>query len=107
MERILIVDDIVDTAGTLINGIKVLKESGAKEIYIASTHALLSGEAVQRLQTSPITKIFFTDSLQIPPEKVIDKMEILSVSGLLADAIRRIHEERSISDLFPLKGPLL
>lgn len=105
--NVLIVDDIVDTAGTLISGIKVLKESGAKEIYIASTHALLSGEAIQRLQTSPITKIFFTDSLQIPPEKVIDKMEILSVSGLLADAIRRIHEERSISDLFPLKGPLL
>lgn len=106
-KNVLIVDDIVDTAGTLINGIKVLKENGAQEIYIASTHALLSGEAVHRLQTSPITKIFFTDSLQIPPEKVTDNMEILSVSGLLADAIRRIHEERSISDLFPLKGPLL
>ncbi len=106
-KNILIVDDIVDTAGTLINGIKILKESGAKDIYVASTHALLSGEAVHRLQTSPITKIFFTDSLQIPPEKVIDKMEILSVSGLLAEAITRIHEERSISDLFPLKGPLL
>ncbi|NIA30729.1 MAG: ribose-phosphate diphosphokinase, partial [Actinobacteria bacterium] len=61
-KNVLIVDDIVDTAGTLINGIKVLKESGAKDIYVASTHALLSGEAVHKLQTSPITKIFFTDS---------------------------------------------
>jgi len=106
-KNILLVDDLVDTAGTLVKGAQVLKENGAENIYVACTHAILSGCADQALQATTITKVFFSDSLKIDSECLIDKMEILSVSGLLADAIRRIHEERSISDLFPEKGPIL
>ncbi len=106
-KNILLVDDLVDTAGTLAKGSQVLKENGAKDVFVACTHALLSGCAEQTLQAAPITKLFFSDSLRIAGDCLTDRMEILTVSGLLADAIRRIHEERSISDLFPEKGPIL
>jgi ribose-phosphate pyrophosphokinase len=105
-KNVLVVDDLVDTAGTLINGVNVLKAQGAKDVYVASTHAILSGEAVSKIQDSPITKIYFTDSVVVPQDNRIEKLEILSVAELLSDAILRIHEERSISDLFPLKGKL-
>lgn len=105
-KNVLVVDDLVDTAGTLINGIQVLKDQGANNIYVASTHAILSGNAVEKIEKSPITKIFFTDSVNIPKDKQIAKLEILSIAELLADAIFRIHEERSISDLFPIKGKM-
>ena len=104
-KNVFLVDDLVDTAGTLVNGTKILKEKGAKNIYVACTHAILSGNSIKKIQDSPIDKIFFTDSLIIDDSKLIDKIEILSASGLLADAIQRIHEERSISDLFPIKRP--
>ncbi len=106
-KNVLVVDDLVDTAGTLLNGIKVLKEKGAQHIYVACTHALLSAEAAQNLKNSSITQIFVTDSVMIPKEKQFEKLTILSVAELLGEAIRRIHEERSISDLFPEKGPIL
>jgi len=105
-KNVLLVDDIVDTAGTLVNGVNILKEKGANDIYVACTHAILSDDAVVRIRNAPIKKIFFTDSLIIK-DKSCDKFEILSVAGLLSDAIKRIHEERSISDLFPEKGPIL
>ncbi|MBN2357670.1 ribose-phosphate pyrophosphokinase [candidate division KSB1 bacterium] len=106
-KNVLVVDDLVDTAGTLLNGVKVLKDRGAEHIFVACAHALLSGDAVKRLKKSPITQLFVTDSLVIPEEKFFKKLTVLSVSELLGDAIRRIHEERSISDLFPEKGPIL
>lgn len=106
-KNVLMVDDLVDTAGTLINGVNVLKDKGAQHIYVACAHALLSGEAVQNLKNSAITQLFVTDSVVIPEEKQFEKLTILSVADLLGDAIRRIHEERSISDLFPEKGPIL
>lgn len=102
--NVLVVDDLVDTAGTLINGINILKEKGAKNIYVACTHAILSGDAIEKIEESPITKIFFTDTVVLPEHKRLAKLELLSVAELFADAIVRIHEERSISDLFPLKG---
>ena len=104
---VLIVDDLVDTAGTLINGVQVLKSKGANTIYVASTHAVLSGKAIERLKNCCIKKAFFTDSIFIPKEKKINKIDILSVSHLLSEAIVRIHEERSISDLFMIsKSPM-
>ena len=106
-KNVLLVDDLVDTAGTLVNGINVLKEKGARDIYVACTHAILSDNAIERLEKSPIKKIFFTDSLRIESAKLVDKVQILSVAGLFGEAIKRIHEERSISDLFPEKGPIL
>ena len=106
-KNVLIVDDLIDTGGTLINGVQMLKEKGAKNIYVACTHAVLSGNAVDRIESSEITKVFLTDSIDLPPERQTSKMELLSVSSLLADAISRIHGEKSISDLFPQKeGPM-
>ncbi len=105
-KNVLIVDDIIDTAGTLVNGIKVLRDKGAQNIYVACTHAVLSGNAVELLNKANITKIFMSNSINLPEVKKIDNMQILCLSNLLAEAIKRIHEERSISDLFPQKGPL-
>ena len=106
-KNVLIVDDLVDTAGTLVKGVQVLKEKGAKCIYVACTHAVLSGVAIERIENSEITKIFFTDSIYVPPDKRTPKMEFLSLASLFADAITRIHGEKSISDLFPQKnGPM-
>jgi ribose-phosphate pyrophosphokinase len=106
-KNILIVDDLVDTAGTLVNGITKLKEKGARDIYVACTHAILSGEAVERIEKSAITELFITDSCYIPPEKKTKKMKVLGVANLLCEALVRIHEERSISDLFPEKEPAI
>ncbi|RLD14057.1 ribose-phosphate diphosphokinase [candidate division KSB1 bacterium] len=106
-KNVLVVDDLIDTAGTLINGVQLLKERGAKDIYVACTHAVLSSNAVERIENSEITKVFLTDSIYVPPEKRTQKIKVLSVSSLLADAIVRIHDEKSISDLFPEKdGPM-
>jgi len=105
-KNVLVVDDIIDTAGTLFNGINVLKEKGAQNIYVACTHAVLSGDAVERLKKANITKIFLSNSINLPKSKITNNMEILCLSKLLAEAIARIHAERSISDLFPQKGPL-
>ncbi len=106
-KNVLMVDDLVDTAGTLTNGVQVLREKGAEKIYVACTHAILSGNAVAKIAEAPIDQFFVADSVPIPEEKRIEKLHILSVADLLADAIRRIHEDRSISDLFPEKGPIL
>ena len=106
-KNVLVVDDLIDTAGTLINGVRVLKENGAKDIYVACTHAVLSEGAVDRIDASEITKVFFTDSIYVPPDRRSPKMEFLSLASLFGEAIARIHNERSISDLFPQKdGPM-
>lgn len=105
-KNIIIVDDIIDTAGTLVSGVKVLKDKGAKSIYVACTHALLSGEAVNRIRESEITNLFISNSINIPETKMLNNMIVVCLSKLLAEAIIRIHADRSISDLFPLKGPM-
>ena len=105
-KNVLMVDDMIDTAGTLVSGVKVLKEKGAKSIYVASTHALLSGDAVSRIRNSDIHSIYYSNSIALKEEKMLENMHVLCLSKLLAEAIERIHEERSISDLFPQKGPM-
>ncbi len=96
-----IVDDIVDTAGTLVKAAEALIKNGAKKVYAVATHGVLSGPALERISSSPIEKLILTDTINLK-EKVekCDKIEVLSISELLAEAIKRVHEERSITELF-------
>lgn len=96
----IMIDDMIDTGGSVAGGAAALAERGAKVIYACCTHPLLSGNAISRLQMAPIEKVVVTDTLPIPEEKRIPKLVILSVGPLLADAIRRIHLESSVSELF-------
>jgi ribose-phosphate pyrophosphokinase len=97
----VIVDDIIDTAGTLCETVSALLDKGAKRVFAAATHPVLSGPAVDRLNKSKITRIFVTDTIPIGDKaKRCKKIEVLSVAPLLAEAIRRIHEETSVSSLF-------
>ncbi len=99
-KNVVIRDDMVDTAGTLCEAAHVLRDRGAKRIIAACTHAVLSGQALEKLNKSPIEKLFVSDTIYNPAEKTSPKIEVLSVSRLFADAILRIHEEKSLSSLF-------
>lgn len=96
----ILIDDICDTAGTITNAAAKLKEMGAKTVFAACTHAILSGPAVERIEKSCIDQMIVTDSVPIHPSKLIDKIKILSIDKLFARAIMRIHNEESISSLF-------
>ena len=96
----LLVDDMVDTAGTLSNAVHALKERGAKAVYAAATHALLSGEAVARLKDGPLEEMVVTNTIQVPEHKRFDRLKILSVADLLAKAIDHVHSNESVSQLF-------
>ncbi len=100
-KHVILVDDMVDTAGTLCNGAKALIErGGAKSITACATHGVLSGPAIERLQNSVIDKLVLLDTIPVEGEKAIDKIEVLSVAPLFAEAIHRIYDENAISDLF-------
>jgi ribose-phosphate pyrophosphokinase len=97
----LIVDDIIDTAGTLVKTADALIREGAIQVYAACTHAVFSGPAVERIETSKITEVVATDSVPVSEAaRSVKKIKILSVADLLARGIRSIHEETSISELF-------
>lgn len=98
--NILIVDDMVDTAGTLSKAGFVLKEEGAKDIYAFASHAVLSGPGVDRLKEAPFKKLIFTDSVKVPRAEELSNLEILSVAQLFGEAIRRIHHNESVNALF-------
>ena len=93
-------DDMIDTAGTVTEAARALKDLGANDIYICATHALLSGPAVERLANAPIKEVTVTDTVRIGEEKLFPQLKILSVGDLLAKAIRYIHSEQSVSSLF-------
>jgi len=97
---VCIVDDIVATAGSLVEAIEALKKKGAREVYAAITHPVLSGPAIDRLKKSSVNKLFVTDTIPLSKDKLIDKIKVLSVAPLLGEAIKRIHKEVSISVLF-------
>ena len=100
-KHVILVDDMVDTAGTLCNGAKALVERvGAKSVTACATHGVLSGPAIERLQASVIDKLVLLDTIPVEGEKAIDKIETLSVADLFAEAIRRIYDETAISDLY-------
>jgi ribose-phosphate pyrophosphokinase len=99
--QIVILDDMIDTAGTLCSAANVLAEKGAGSVYACATHGVFSGSAIQNINNSALTKVVVTDSIHFDKrDKDTGKIEILSISGLLADAIERIHEDRSVSHLF-------
>ncbi|HBK0379147.1 TPA: ribose-phosphate diphosphokinase [Listeria monocytogenes] len=96
----IIIDDIIDTAGTITLAAKALREAGATKVYACCSHPVLSGPAMKRIEGSPIEKLVVTNSIALPEEKWIDKMEQLSVAALLGEAIVRVHENASVSSLF-------
>ena len=99
-KKCIMIDDMIDTAGTITLGSQALVDAGATEVYASCTHAVLSGPAIERLENSPIKEVVVTDSIQLPKEKQIAKIKQVSVAPLIADAIKRINENRPVSPLF-------
>jgi ribose-phosphate pyrophosphokinase len=96
----LLVDDMVDTAGTVAQGAIALAAQGAGPIYAAATHAILSGKAVQNLEESPIQEVVVTNTMPIPEEKQFGKLKVLSIAPLIASALRAVFEDTSVSEIF-------
>ena len=96
----LLADDMIDTAGTVSESARALKDLGARDIYICATHALLSGPAVERLCNSPVKEVTVTDTIAIPESRFFPQLNVLSVGELLAKAIRSTHAYQSVSSLF-------
>jgi len=96
----IIVDDMIDTAGTLCNGANALKERGAKQVYACATHGVLSGPAIQRITDSVIDELVILDTICQPEDKKCDKIKFLSVADVFGEAIKRIYDDTSISEIF-------
>ncbi|HEX6776638.1 MAG TPA: ribose-phosphate pyrophosphokinase [Ktedonobacterales bacterium] len=96
----LIVDDEIDTAGSIIQALQLVRREGAQEVYASAVHAVLSGPAIERLRESPFNEIVVTNTIPVPQQKHLPNMTVLSVGKLIADAIQHIHEGTSVSELF-------
>jgi len=96
----VVIDDMIDTAGTICQAAELLVERGAASVIAAATHGVFSGPAIDRLKNSVLDKVIVTNTLPMPPENRFDKLEILSVAPLIADAIRAVFEDTSVSDIF-------
>jgi ribose-phosphate pyrophosphokinase len=96
----VLIDDMIDTGGTLVAAAEQLKERGAARVFAAATHGVLSGPAIERIANSVLEKVVITNTLPLPPEKQIDKIEVLSAAGIIADAIDAVFEESSVSEIF-------
>ena len=96
----ILVDDIIDTAGTICKAAEALKAKGAKKVYGCATHGVLSGPATERLESSVMEKFIISDTIFLPEEKKIDKIDVVSVASLFAAAIRRINSNSSVSEMF-------
>ena len=96
----VLVDDMIDTAATVAKGAGVLAQHGAGPIYAAATHGVLSGKAVQLLEEAPIAEVVVTNTVPIPEEKMVSKLRVLSVAALIADALRAVFEDTSVSEIF-------
>ena len=99
-KRAIIIDDMIDTAGTITLAAQALKDAGATEVFACCTHPVLSGPAIQRIEDSVIKQMIVTDSIDLPKEKLIDRMGQVSFGPLIGDAIKRIHENKPVSPLF-------
>ena len=97
----VILDDMIDTAGTMTNAARALKEKGAKRVLAAATHPVLSGPAIERIVDSPLEEVIVTDTIPLTAEaEATGRFRVLSVAGLLGEAIKRIHHSDSVSSLF-------
>ena len=96
----LMFDDMISTAGSICGAAELVKRNGAREIHVAATHGIFAGQAIERLSDAPIDSIVVTDSVPLPAEKRLTKIEVLSVAGILGEAIKRIHRHESISAIF-------
>ncbi|PSB54888.1 phosphoribosylpyrophosphate synthetase, partial [filamentous cyanobacterium CCP1] len=96
----VLVDDMIDTAGTICEGAKLLRDTGAKAVYACATHAVFSPPAVERLAAGLFEEVIITNTIPVPEEKQFDQLTVLSVANLLGEAIWRIHEDSSVSSMF-------
>jgi ribose-phosphate pyrophosphokinase len=99
-KTVMIFDDMISTAGTLVGAANIAFRNGAREVYACATHGVLVNQAINRLRESKIKQIIITDTIPLPPEKQLPQIKVLSVAPLLADAIKRIHYNESVSKLF-------
>jgi ribose-phosphate pyrophosphokinase len=97
---VILIDDVIDTAGTICNGANALSDMGAKEVYACCTHSVLSGPAIERIQASAIKELTMLNTIDLPQDRILEKFNMLSVAPVFADAIRRIYEDISVSKLF-------
>ncbi|MGZ4708750.1 MAG: ribose-phosphate diphosphokinase, partial [Acidimicrobiales bacterium] len=96
----VLIDDMIDTASTLCAAAEQLIDHGATEVHAVATHGVFSGPAIDRIKNSVISKVTVTNTLPLPPEKQLDKIEVLSVAGVVADAIDAVFEDTSVSEIF-------
>ena len=96
----VLIDDMIDTAGTMVAAADLLRENGATDVWAMATHGVLSDPAIDRLKNSVISRLVVTDTLPLPPEKELDMIEVLSVAGIIADAIDAVFEDTSVSEIF-------
>lgn len=99
-KRALLIDDMIDTAGTVVHAAEALMEKGASEVYACCTHGILSGPAIERIEKSCIKELIVTNTIPLPLEKTISKLRVLSVASVFAEAIYRIYEDLPVSTLF-------
>ena len=99
-KHVLIIDDMIDTAGTIVNAADAAMEAGAKSVIVVATHGVLSGPAIDRLSQSVIKKVIITDTISIAKDKLIDKIKIVSVANIFGKAVSRVHNGESVSALF-------
>jgi len=98
--RCVLIDDMIDTAGTIVAAAEILQKHGASEVYVATTHGVLSGSALERLEAAPIKRVIMTDTLPIPTSGPTGKLEVVSIAPVLAQTIAAIYEHKSVSALF-------
>ena len=96
----LIIDDMIDTGGTIVYGAEALLKNGAKEVYVCATHPIFSGSAVEKLRKSPIKEVVVTNTVPVPSEKRFEKLKVLSIASLFGQVILNVHEDESVSEIF-------
>lgn len=99
-KSVILIDDIIDTAGTVCNAAEVMMEKGAAEVFVCCTHPVFSGPAIERLAAAPFKEIIVTNTIPVLGEKILPNMKVLSIAPLIGEAILRIHEDLSVSKIF-------